>query len=767
MSYFCSLKMKGVNDMKKIVFLLLVMIPFMGFSQISVTSANGQNVKTLLESHFLGGGIEISNVKFNGQTVVNSNQIGFFSNPNTANPNVGLSSGIVMVTGDYEDAAAGNSNGTQSSLASPSYAGNDRSVPLRNTLNDQGNANQTMNDVAVLTFDFVSSGEYVKFDYVFASEEYPEFVNSSYNDAFGFFISGPYDDQGNLVNEAIPYQYRNIAIIPGSGDPVTINNVHEAGSTHCGAGCTHQANSVYHITNTNNNCKMDAYTVVLSTEEVFVAPCYKYKLELAICDVGDASYNSCVFLGAGSFKVDEYSLSPMAPATGVGTSYVKGCDSDTITMTINRPAMANEQHVLNFFGSAIEGEDFELLDLNGNPAGRTLTFTEGDTTASMIIKFKNHADDIPGENLELGIATEYINDCAQIDTILIKITTPESFTYTISEDVVYCDNELPRNEEVTINVTGGIGEVTYQWSAGVTPNQPTTTVGITQPSTIYVTVTDACEREIRDSVTFKVQGATVTASVDKRFICEGEVIHLSSTVAEEYTWTSSVEDVLLPDNNTQRNPQAQPTASSTYRVTIVDENGCIASDTVNVVVVPAIDAQLYLTPTRTSVLNTQIRFEDRTQGSFSREWDFGNGDYSTQSSGVVVYSSDDTATYQVRLIAYNQAHCPDTAYGEVQIVPEFSIWVPTAFTPGTDDVNAYFTPVFSTETEYEFTIYSRNGDKIFTTDTEKRAWDGRLKDGAYAPNGSYVYDLYYRDGDGLLQRRTGNVALIMAGNKEE
>lgn len=746
--------------MKKVLLLIICLLPCMAYSQISVTSANGQNVKDLLETHFLGGGIEISNVRFNGQNVVNSNQIGFFTNPNTANPNVGLASGIVMVTGNYEDAAAGTSSGIVSSTSSPATNGNDWSIPLRMVLNNQGNSGESMNDVAVLQFDFVASGEYVKFDYVFASEEYPSFVHSSFNDAFGFFISGPYDNQGNPVDEGIPYQYRNIAVIPGTTEPITINTVHDQ------RGC-HDEYSVYHITNTNNNCKMNAYTVALSTEEVYVVPCYKYKLELVICDVGDAAYNSCVFLGAGSFKVDEYSLKEMIPPTGVGTAYVKGCDSDTITMTINRPAFENEQHVLNFFGTAVEGEDFELLDLNGNPAGRTLTFMEGDTSASIIIKFKNHPTDIGGETLELGIATEFINDCAQIDTIQFNITTPQLLEYTISEDVVYCENELPKNENVEINITGAIGGITYEWSAGVTPDQASNTVGITQPTTIYITATDGCEREIKDSVTFKVQGATVSASVDKRFICEGEVVQLTSTEAVEYAWTSSVEDLLLPDNNTIKTPQAQPTASSIYTVTIVDENGCIASDTVNVVVVPAIDAQLYLTPTRTSVLNTQIRFEDRTQGSYSREWDFGNGETSTQSSGVIVYSSDDTATYQVRLIAYNQAHCPDTAYGTVQVVPEFSIWIPTAFTPGTDDINAYFTPIFSTETEYEFTIYSRNGDKIFTTDEKIRAWDGKLKNGNYAPNGSYVYDLYYKDGDGLLQRKTGTVALIMAGNRGE
>lgn len=742
--------------MKKILFCLVVLFPFVAFSQITVTSANGQNVKTLLETHFLGGGIEISNVKYNGQETINSNSIGFFTNPTTAAPNVGLSSGIVMVTGTCDDAAAGSSSGTQGSTASPAYNGYDRSIPLRNTLIDQGNANQSMNDVAVLTFDFVSSGEYVSFDYVFASEEYPQYVHSSFNDIFGFFISGPYDDQGNPIDEGVPYQFRNIAIIPGSGDPVTINTVHDQ------RGC-HDANSAYHITNTNNNCKMNAYTVVLSTEEVYVMPCYKYKLELAICDVGDASYNSCVFLGAGSFRVDEISLVPTTHGVN-NIPYVKGCDSDTITMTLNYPAVENEQHVLEFFGSAVEGEDFELLDFNGNPAGRTLTFAEGDTSASVVIRFKNHPTDVAGESLDLGIVTEYINECAQRDTIFMNIMTPEDFTYTISDDVIYCENELPKNENVEINVTGGIGEVTYNWSAGVTPNQATNTIGVTQPSVIYVTATDGCGRELRDSVSFTVQGATVTASVNKQFICEGEEVTLSATNAVEYAWTSTIADEVLEANNDVRTPTAKPSTSCTYKVTIVNENGCIASDTVNVVVVPAIDAQLYLTPTRTSVLNTQIRFEDRTHGSFSREWDFGNGETSNQSSGVVVYSSTDTATYQVRLIAYNQANCPDTAYGTVQVVPEFSIWLPTAFTPGTDDVNAYFTPVFSTETEYEFTIYSRNGDKIFVTDEKLRAWDGKLKNGNYAPNGSYVYDLYYRDGDGLMQRKTGTVALIMAGN---
>ena len=46
-------------------------------------------------------------------------------------------------------------------------------------------------DAVVLEFDFVPSSDTASFNYVFASEEYLTFVNSSFNDVFAFLISGP------------------------------------------------------------------------------------------------------------------------------------------------------------------------------------------------------------------------------------------------------------------------------------------------------------------------------------------------------------------------------------------------------------------------------------------------------------------------------------------------------------------------------------------------------------------------------------------------
>ncbi|MGB6092863.1 MAG: choice-of-anchor L domain-containing protein, partial [Moheibacter sp.] len=47
------------------------------------------------------------------------------------------------------------------------------------------------NNATVFEFDFVPQGNVISFRYIFASEEYPDWVCSSFNDVFAFIISGP------------------------------------------------------------------------------------------------------------------------------------------------------------------------------------------------------------------------------------------------------------------------------------------------------------------------------------------------------------------------------------------------------------------------------------------------------------------------------------------------------------------------------------------------------------------------------------------------
>lgn len=759
---------------KRLLSGILAMLPLFCFSQVSVTSANGMRADTLLNRYFAGGGVVISNARFNGQQTINSNQIGTFVNPTTHGTNMPIGAGIVMVTGDCNDAASGSSEVTRSSQANPASDGDGISIALTRTLRGTGST-KDMNDVAVLAFDFIPSGGEMSFKYSFASEEYPGFVCSEFNDIFGFFISGPYDEMGNLLtNEGVTYNYRNIAIIPGTESPVTINTVNNGVRAGSATPCD-LTNSQYFRMNGNDNCKMNGYTTELETEKLFVVPCRTYKLELAICDVGDHAYNSAVYLSANSFRTDELSLSKprVAPNEEHPYRFIKGCSYYDISMYLNRPADEDETHTLIFQGgTAEEGVDYTLSDLNGNPVGNMLTFNEGDTSATLRINFVEDENDVPGDIKTLIIMTEEVSDCAERDTLILELETPQVFTHTLyrqtpdgwtelTDDIVYCEDVLPVDEKLKIETAGQQGEVAYQWSIGNHADEAENMIRVAQPQVVYLSATDACNRVVNDTIEFSVNIAVTTASTDKEDICVGDEVILTTDEAVGYVWTSEPHDESLARNSDVRQPHVSPVKTTTYTIETTDQYGCKATADIEVRVIPSVVAAMKLSPEETTISDPNVEFRDLTVNAYSRIWDFGDGQSSTASSGIVSYSGDDTATYSVMLIAFNSAHCPDTTYGTVHIAPEFTIWLPNSFTPASGDANALFGPVFSFDTEYELSIFSRNGDKIFQSTPKQRQWDGRINDTDYAPDGVYVYMLMYRDGNGLLKRKTGTVNLIL------
>jgi hypothetical protein len=155
---------------------------------------------------------------------------------------------------------------------------------------DAINGASGIQDAAVLQFQFIATAADISFQYVFASEEYNEFVNSQFNDVFGFFLNGT-----------------NIALIPGGGGPVSINNVNCAsnsafytnndasangdGGTNCGAAAG--LNIQYDgLVGAGANWLFATGTVV---------PGAVNTLKLAIGDSSDSILDSGVFLKAGSF----------------------------------------------------------------------------------------------------------------------------------------------------------------------------------------------------------------------------------------------------------------------------------------------------------------------------------------------------------------------------------------------------------------------------------------------------------------------------------
>ncbi|MFZ3371915.1 MAG: choice-of-anchor L domain-containing protein, partial [Desulfitobacteriaceae bacterium] len=237
-----------------------------GAADWQLTDLTSTNAQSLVES-LVGASIPVSNITFTGA----STAAGAF---NTTNNIIGFQNGIVLSTGNIHNVPGPN---VSDSISANNGSGGDSDL-------DSLIPGYTTKDATTLQFDFIPNNDNISFQYVFASDEYNEFVNSSYNDVFGFFLNG-----------------QNVAKLPGSNINVSINNVN--GGNPLG---TNASNSVYYINNDLSdgggaiNTEMDGMTLVLSV----YAPVNKgvvNHIKLAIADSGDTALDSNVFIKTDSF----------------------------------------------------------------------------------------------------------------------------------------------------------------------------------------------------------------------------------------------------------------------------------------------------------------------------------------------------------------------------------------------------------------------------------------------------------------------------------
>jgi hypothetical protein len=290
--------------MKKIALLLFAFVSLfemMTYAQISVTNTQAPN--NLVQNVLLGNGVTASNITYNGSAVnagIIQGNVTYFTAGSSTFP---LASGVLLTTGNGVGAVGPNGSG--------SFTNNSPVTPSVSTDIDLNIiAAGTVTNGAILEFDFVPSGDTISFRYVFGSDEYPEFSPSTYNDAFGFLLSGP----GIAGGQGFTNNAMNIALIPNTTTPVTINNVGD------------QSNTQYYVDNVNGAAygtaiQYDGTTIVLAAKAV-VQCGQTYHIKLAISNVGDQAYDSGVFIEADSFSSDAVDIA-VATVTG-DTSVVEG-----------------------------------------------------------------------------------------------------------------------------------------------------------------------------------------------------------------------------------------------------------------------------------------------------------------------------------------------------------------------------------------------------------------------------------------------------------
>lgn len=243
-------------------------------------------IEFLIKSVFLGSpDIDVSNISFSGA----NHSIGYFTYPNGK---LKMNDGIILTTGS--------AYGTKGPNNTP-IMGLDNNKPGYGELTRL--AGKTTYDAVVLEFDFIPVSEKIEFKYVFASEEYLEYVNRGYNDVFGFFLSGPGIEGAE-----------NLAVLPDTKEIVSVNSINDRKNAHyfIDNGSTldpRDKSAKYRSKVYDNNLQWDGFTTVLTASHD-VTPYKRYHIKLAIADAGDGVVDSGVYLKAKSFKTVGNVVSP-------------------------------------------------------------------------------------------------------------------------------------------------------------------------------------------------------------------------------------------------------------------------------------------------------------------------------------------------------------------------------------------------------------------------------------------------------------------------
>ena len=308
------LKAKNCTMKNLILFLLF---PSLLFSQITIT--NGKTNAQLVD--ILTGGstsVTISNITRQGVNNVSSKyQIGDFTTAGSVLTNLGFASGVVLSSGHTSDIKLSN---MQSDPRASQTATGFSSTCSNGEVRKGGSCPTIINDITILSgstnyynasileFDFVPSNTNISFRYVFGSEEYEDnsgFINyqcTSYNDKFGFIISGP----GIAGGQGFTNNGRNIARL-ANGSEVSINSVNNGHRSGAATFCT----SVNPLWTNNvstaeyngpiNGICFNGNTKILTASQSGLTAGQTYHIKLFVADLNDGTYDSGVFLEAGSF----------------------------------------------------------------------------------------------------------------------------------------------------------------------------------------------------------------------------------------------------------------------------------------------------------------------------------------------------------------------------------------------------------------------------------------------------------------------------------
>lgn len=710
----------------------------------------------------------VSNVNvYPASTVADGNRPWGYFNKGTAN--FPFNAGIVLSTGFATN--AGNSLAPNNSDNLETIYGNSGDMDLADAI---GANNNNLNDAVYLEFDFVPTSTEVKFNYIFASEEYTTSFPCTYTDGFALLLKKVGDPT-----------FTNLAVLPAGAGAVSVTNIrpsttYDGGPLSCGSlNDTYFAGYNNPITGHNFNG-----SVVPLEAKATVIPGQTYRIKMVLADYSDNSYDSAVFLEAGSFNIGVQ----IVGAGGVALpSTLKMCDNSpqVLTAAVSAPG-ATFQWTLN--GTPIPGATQQsytatqpgiycvqatvpgstcpavacvTIEGGTSPVVQDVTYTLCHAPGNIIYNLsaiENAISTTPGVTF-----TYYLTQAQAQAGGPATIPTPAAFSSAGAQDIWvrvakgFCFKlakiRLEKAPEIVVNITPPAilnctnptttlqastsvypAGSTFQWTAtngGTILSGGTTltpTVGSAGQYTLTITKTYQPGNVIcTGSNTVTVQGdgvrPTTTVSASAVKVCSGESVVLTATGGTTYLWVGQT----VTGNTITVNP----TSTTTYQVYAIGDNGCPSVDpaTVTVTVFPNIP-----------VIQGSFSFNTLTitaanPGGAALEYSINNGATWQNSNVFTNVPNNVVVTMMVRI---KDSHC---VYSDDFL----TLHIPNVITPNGDNVNDYidFTNL-SLYNGFSATVFDRYGKNVWTATKSSPVWDGHFQ-GKRLPTGTYWYVVQYEN----------------------
>jgi gliding motility-associated-like protein len=726
----------------RVLSLLSVFIcSYYSFSQMTISS--GVLTPAQYVNNLVGPGITVSNITYTG----NASQIGTFGGTS----NIGFTGGVVLSSGAVTELVGPASSAT-AGTANVSGISNNMNPTIADLLNiasanamDLGIGNiSSATDGAILEFDFVPISNLVSFNFVFSSDEYLTWVNSSFNDIFGFFVAGPGINGPYSAPAGFPNGSVNLALVPGTNSPITISTIHPG------------LNSQYYIDNSGGTSHvMNGFTVPIPiTFNVICGETYHFKF--AVADCADNYLSTAVFLENDSFTSPPVDLTL---ETASGTDTIPEACVDANVLFIRSACESLDTLVVDYTlsGTALNGVDYNI-------AASPITLLPGQDTAA--INIVPIVDALPEGTETIIVQVSYLDGQGNPQTISGTLYLSDIQPVVLNETDL---NLKCFNDSIVISVdaSGGSESFTYDWMSSAS-DSTSDVVSINQNG-VYeyvVTVTDVCLGPFVDTVTVIMDQ---TLAIDTIWMgpatCEpvgyvsafisGQTVTPQQNV--QYTWTGPG-----PNSPNFINASVWTDLSSGWYYIHVEDAVCEVDDSMFVTIENAPLAQLTANVT-SGCSPLTVTFTNSSQNAVTYEWDFGNGQVQTTNSlGDLSFTFEESAN--VVLTAIQSAVCSDETVIPIVIsicgctdpsatnfnpqatvddgsclYPNPSVYVPNVFSPNGDGFNDTYFLTTENATEVSLTILNRWGLVMFEGVGANPSWNGKSTSGAEAPDGTYFY----------------------------